>query len=258
MEILSIDVGGSSMKGAVVNTITGELLTEKLSVETPKDSTPENMSQAMKTLVKDKFGWSGNVGCSFPTIVKNGVAKSYGNIDPSWLNVAIDKLFEQACPDTKFYVGNDADLAGIAELKFGAGIGLDGKVLMVTIGTGLGTGIFYDGVLVPNIEFGRILYTDGNPIEFYAAGSAVNKDNLNMEQWAKRFNYFLNHVDRISSPDHFIISGGITQDYEQFKDFLDCEVPIYLAKYREKSGIVGAGIFAEKSINRYAKQTINQ
>ena len=245
MEILGLDIGGSAIKGAIIDTKTGNLVSGKHKVETPQPATPQAMAQAVKELVTDIFNWEGVVGCSFPTIVLDGKALSYGNIDPSWVGTQIDTLFEQVCPNTKFHVANDADLAGIAEMRIGSGVGLQGKVIMVTIGTGLGSGVFYNGELIPNIELGRIFGKDGQPIEFYAAASARRKENLSFKDWAKRFEFFLHHIDRTFSPNHYIISGGISEEYDKFKDFINTPTQIHLARFRNNSGIVGGAMYAE-------------
>ncbi|NNM23584.1 MAG: ROK family protein [Flavobacteriaceae bacterium] len=243
MKQLGIDVGGSGIKGAIVDTETGELLSERHRIPTPKPSTPKAVAKTIREMV-DWFEWKGVVGCSFPTVVLNGKCKEIGNLDKKWKGVQIDALFEANCPGTTFHVANDADLAGVAEMILGVGKGLKRKVIMVTIGTGLGSGLFYNSVLVPNFELGRIFHTNGLPIEFYAADSARKKEELSMKEWAKRFDFFLNHIDRVCSPDHYILGGGISKRYEEFGKYLTSKTPIKLAKFRNNAGIIGAAIFA--------------
>lgn len=243
MKQLGIDVGGSGIKGAIVDTETGELLSERHRIPTPKPSTPKAVAKTIREMV-DWFEWKGVVGCSFPTVVLNGKCKEIGNLDKKWKGVQIDALFEASCPGTTFHVANDADLAGVAEMNLGVGKGLKRKVIMVTIGTGLGSGLFYNSVLVPNFELGRIFHTNGEPIEFYAADSARKKEELSMKEWAKRFDFFLNHIDRVCSPDHYILGGGISKKYEEFRKYLTSKTPIKLAKFRNNAGIIGAAIFA--------------
>jgi polyphosphate glucokinase len=250
MEILGIDIGGSGIKGAIVNATSGNIVSERQHIPTPSPSTPKLIAKAVLTMV-EHFNWKGTIGCSFPTVVVNGKCKTAGNISKEWVSVQIDELFSKQCGGLNFIVANDADLAGIAEMSLGAGKGKKGKVVMVTIGTGLGTGIFNDGKLIPNIELGRIFYTNGEPIEFFAAGSARERENLSLAEWAKRFDFFLNHVVRITSPNHFIIGGGISEKYNDFKDYLTVDVPIELAQFKNDAGIVGAALYAHQRLNRY-------
>ena len=243
MEILGIDIGGSGMKAAIVNIETGELITERHRIPTPKPATPDRMADTVYELVNE-FNWKGEVGCSFPAVIIDGVAKTAGNISDDWLGVNIDDLFSQHCEGLKFHVGNDADLAGLAEMRFGVGKNLKGKVIMITIGTGLGSGLFYDSKLIPNSELGHIFHIDGQPIENYAADSVRKLDNLSMEEWAGRFDFFLNHVVRIISPNHFIIGGGLSKRFHEFQDYLTVKTPIHVAKSRNHAGIIGAALYA--------------
>lgn len=243
MEILGIDIGGSGVKGAIVNTKTGALVSERIRIPTPQPSTPKNIAKTVKKLVK-KFDYKGIVGCSFPTVIVDGKAMTSGNIDESWLGTQVDKLFEKKTGNP-FIVYNDADLAGMAEMKMGTGKGLKGMVIMVTIGTGLGTGIFYNGMLVPNIELGRVLGKDGQPIEFYAGDKARKDQELSWEDWGKRFDFFLSHVKRVFSPNHFILGGGASKKMDLYKDQLTVDVPIKIAKFKNNAGIIGAAMVVE-------------
>ncbi|MFT5165316.1 MAG: polyphosphate glucokinase [Saprospiraceae bacterium] len=252
MEILGIDVGGSGIKGAIVNAATGKLVSERHRIPTPRPAKPGPMADVVHELV-DHFNWKGVVGCGFPTVVMNGQCKTAGNINPEWVDVQIDQLFSKRCNGLPFHVGNDADVAGLAEMTFGAGKGKKGTVILVTIGTGLGTGYFYNGLLIPNIELGRILYEDGKPIEFFAADSARKREKLTMEEWAKRFDFFLNHVVRVFSPAHFIIGGGISKKLAEFKHQLTVNVPLEVAHFRNNAGIVGAAMFAHQEIKSNPK-----
>ncbi len=247
MEILGLDVGGSGIKGAIVNTETGELVSERHRISTPKPATPELIADTVKSVI-DYFNWKGDVGCSFPTVILNGKCYTSGNISPEWIGVQVDELFSNNCDGLRFSIGNDADLAGIAEMSLGAGKGLTGKVIMITIGTGLGSGVFYNGELIPNMELGRMLHTNGEPIEFYAADSARKRDELKLKKWAERFDFFLSHVVRISSPEHFIIGGGLSKKFDKFKDHLTVDVPIEIAKFKNNAGIIGAAINAYKNL----------
>ena len=248
MGILGIDVGGSGIKGAVVDTTTGDLLSERVRIATPKHSTPDKIARVVEKLVAE-IGYSGPVGCSFPTVVVDGQARTAGNIDPSWPGTQIDELFEQST-GLPFVVHNDADVAGIAEMTLGAGRGLGGTVIMITIGTGLGSGVFHDGRLIPNIEIGRMPGKDGEPIEFYAGDRARKVADLSWGEWGKRFNYFLQRTERVFAPAHFIIGGGASKKFHKFADKLDIGATIQVARFGNNAGIVGAAIAAAQDADR--------
>lgn len=242
MEILGIDVGGSGIKGAPVDISTGQLTAERFRIATPQPTKPKAVAKAVRDLVRH-FDWKGPVGCGFPTVIVDGKSRTFGNIDPEWVGVQVDDLFSQHA-GVPFKVLNDADAAGIAEMTFGAGQGESGLVMTITIGTGLGTGVFYNGVLVPNFELGRMLYKNGQPIEFYAADSARKKKGLSYKEWGRRFDVFLHHLVRIFSPDLFILGGGASKKLHKFQDMLTVEVPIKVAQKRNQAGIIGAALHA--------------
>ena len=244
MELLGIDIGGSGIKGAIVDTETGELLTERHRIPTPQPAFPIAVANVVQQIV-EHFDWQGPVGCCFPTVVKRGKCLSKSNMHQDWVGVQIDELFSETC-GIPFYVANDADLAGVAEMTLGAGKGQQGKVMMITVGTGLGTGLFYNGVLIPNLELGHVRHTDGNPIEHFAADSARKRDGLKTKQWAVRFDEFLHHVVRVFSPDYFILGGGQSKKYDKFKDILTVDVPIGVARFLNNAGIVGAAMYAKE------------
>ncbi len=246
MEIfLGIDVGGSGVKGAIVNSTNGELMSERFRLDTPKYSTPENVAKTVRRVVKH-FNYEGMIGCSFPTVVMHGRAKTHGNIHKSWLNVQVDELFEHVTGHP-FVVHNDADLAGLAEMELGVGRGKMGKVIMITIGTGLGSGVFYDGVLIPNLELGRIFGKDGKPIEYYAGDRARKIKNLSWEKWGERFDFYLHHIVRVCSPDYFIFGGGASKKLDKFEDQITIDVPYEVAHFRNNAGIIGAAMAAKKA-----------
>ncbi|WP_350291109.1 polyphosphate--glucose phosphotransferase [uncultured Croceitalea sp.] len=244
MEILGIDVGGSGMKAALVNTETGEMLSKRHRIPTPKSRTPEAMAEVIAQLVKH-FDYSGPVGCGFPTVIKNGICKSAGNLDDSWVGVDVNKLFEDATGQ-QFSVVNDADAAGYAVINHGIGKDLEGFVLIITIGTGLGSGAFVNGELLPNFELGQIPYKKYKKIETWAAGSAMEREELSYQKWAKRFNKFLNIVDLIVAPDHIILGGGASKDWDQYKDCIDVDTPVIAAQLKNHAGIIGAAMAGSK------------
>ena len=243
MEILGIDVGGSGIKGAIVNTETGEFLSERHRIPTPQPATPAAVADVVASLVAH-FDWYGPVGCSFPTVVVDGQCLTYGNLSPVWVGTQVDQLFSQRCGGREFFVGNDADLAGIAEMHLGVGKGKEGTVVMITVGTGLGSGVFMDGKLVPNVELGFLKHDDGKRIELYAADSARKREELTLDVWAKRFNEFLEYSDRVLTPSLFIIGGGISKKFDKFKHHLTLKTPVVQAKFKNRSGIIGAAVFA--------------
>ena len=243
MGVLGIDVGGSGIKGAIVDTETGDLLSDRVRLPTPQPSAPESVAEVVKELV-DQLGYDGTMaGCSFPTVVANGQARTAGNIDERWPGTQVDELFGTAT-GLQFVVHNDADVAGLAELNLGAGKGLTGTVIMVTIGTGLGTGVYHDGKLVPNIELGRMPGKDGEPIEFYAGDRARKEAGLTWLEFGDRFNYFLQRAARVSTPAHFIIGGGSSKHFDEFADRLDVGAGLHVAHFMNNAGIVGAAMAA--------------
>jgi polyphosphate glucokinase len=243
MEVLGIDIGGSGMKAAVVNIETGELVTERFRIDTPIPRKPEAMAEVVLQLV-NHFNWQGPIGCTFPTIVIDGVCKSQSNLDASWVDVNIEQLFSEKCGGLPFYVANDADLAGFAEMKMGVGQNENGSVVLITIGTGLGSGFFYDGQLIPNFELGAMFHTDGEMIEKYASDSAKKRDGIKTKEWAVRFDFFLNHLNRVFSPNLIIIGGGQSKKFDKFKDILTVPVDVVPAKFLNFAGIIGAAMWA--------------
>jgi len=242
MKILGIDIGGSSLKGAIVDVETGELKTLTHKIPTPADRKPEGITKAVKEMVT-YFNYNGVVGCGFPTIVKKGICKHEGNLSKAWVDVDVDALFEKTT-GLSFTVINDADAAGLAEVKFGAGKNIEGFILMITVGTGLGSGAYINGALIPNFELGQIPYKEFEKIEEWAASSIKTQENLSYKEWGIRFNTFLNYIEKILNPDTIIIGGGISTDWQKFQKYLDTEVNLIPAELRNDSGILGAAIAA--------------
>jgi polyphosphate glucokinase len=245
MKVLGIDIGGSGIKAAIVNTTTGELLSERHRIDTPKPSEPKAVAKVIKEIIKH-FDWRGPVGCCFPTIVVDGQCKHHGNLSKEWVGVKADKLFKKECNGIPFYVSNDADLAGVAEMNLGAGKDKKGKVFVITIGTGIGSALFYKSKLIPNVELGRIYHTNGEIIEKFASDSARKREELTLAEWAKRFDIFLNHIKIIHTPELFILGGGISKKFDDFKEHLTVNVPIKVAKFKNNAGIIGAAMYAHK------------
>jgi polyphosphate glucokinase len=245
MRVLGIDIGGSGIKAAIVNTTTGELLSERHRIDTPKPSKPKAVAKVIKEIIKH-FDWKGPVGCCFPTIVVDGQCKHPGNLSKEWVGLKVDKLFKKECNGIPFYVSNDADLAGVAEMSLGAGKDKKGKVFVITIGTGIGSALFYKSKLIPNVELGHIYHTNGEIIEKFASDSARKREELTLAEWAKRFNIFLNHIKIIHTPELFILGGGISKKFDTFKEHLTVDIPIKVAKFKNNAGIIGAAMYARK------------
>ncbi|HKK74523.1 MAG TPA: ROK family protein [Saprospiraceae bacterium] len=244
MEVLGIDVGGSGIKGAMVDTQTGELISDRIRIPTPKPSKPKKVAKVIDKIVS-KFDYSGTIGVCFPTIVVNNKAMSAGNISSKWKGIQVDSLLKSRTGHD-YVIYNDADMAGLAEMRLGVGRDHQkGKVLMITIGTGLGSGMFMDGKLIPNMELGRIFGKDGEPIEYYAGDRARKKADLSWKKWGKRFNFYLEHLVRICSPDLFILGGGASKKYHKFQKKIKIDTPIKIASLLNNAGIVGAALAAE-------------
>ena len=243
MEILGIDVGGTGIKGAIVNIETGTLTSDKHRIPTPKGAKPKDVADEVAELVKH-FNWKGKVGCGFPAIISHGTALSSGNIDVSWRGLNVEKLFNEQT-GLNFHVANDADVAGLAEMTYGAGKGKKGLVLMITIGTGLGSGAFFDGKLIPNLELGTLPYKKYKHIEHWAADSVRKRDGLSYKDWGKRFNKFLKIVELLTSPDLIILGGGASKKMHQFEKELTIKVPVISAQFQNNAGIIGAALTAK-------------
>jgi polyphosphate glucokinase len=241
VEILGIDIGGSGIKGAPVNTDSGELLAARYRIATPQPSKPEAVAEVVAQVAKN-FAWSGQIGCGFPAVIRHGVAYSAANISKKWIGANAASLFEAAtgCP---VCVVNDADAAGLAEMTFGAGRGRMGVVLIVTVGTGLGSALFIDGHLVPNTEFGHI-ELGGQDGETYASDAARKREGLSMRRWARRFNLYLNTLEKLLWPDLIILGGGISKEFETFRPEIQVQAEIVPAQALNEAGIIGAALSA--------------
>jgi polyphosphate glucokinase len=244
MQILGIDVGGSGIKGAPVDTDTGQLLAERVRIKTPKGAEPEPMAQIVNQIA-GFFNWSGSIGIGFPAPIKAGVAMMAANISPKWIGLNADDLFTQITGRDCTMV-NDADAAGMAEMAFGAGRGQGGMVIMVTLGTGIGSAIFYRGVLLPNTEFGHA-ELNGMDAEHYASDAARQRDDLSWKKYAKRLDLYLKMMEKLFWPDLFIVGGGISKESEKFLPLLTNTTPVVPAQLRNQAGIIGAALAARKT-----------
>jgi polyphosphate glucokinase len=239
MQVLGIDIGGSSIKAAPVDLMTGALLVERLRLEIPEQLSPAAMTLKLAEVV-ERFDWQGPVGIGFPAALRKGVVLTAANIAPEWLGVDLLAQFASCCPGAVGVI-NDADAAGLAELKFGAGLGAGGVVLLVTVGTGLGTALFVDGRLLPNTELGH-LFLDQVEAEWFASDAARKREHLSWPAWTGRFEQFLQHLERLFWPDLIIVGGGTSYHYEKFLPGLRLATRIVPAQLFNDAGIVGAAL----------------
>ena len=246
MQILGIDVGGTGIKGAPVEIETGTLAAERFRALTPKGAKPNPVAKIVKQ-VAAQFDWHASIGCGFPAVIRNGVAESAANINEKWIGTNVAQLFSEAtgCP---VHVVNDADAAGLAEVTFGVGKGVSGVVMMITIGTGLGSALFIDGKLVPNTELGHIA-VECDDAETLASDVVRRQEDLSWKKWAKRLDKYLNTLERLFSPDLMILGGGVIKKQEQFIPLLSINTRIIPAELGNDAGIVGAALAASLSIS---------
>jgi polyphosphate glucokinase len=240
-QILGIDIGGSGIKGAPVDVKTGKLLEERFRVVTPLPPTPDAIAKEINNLIKH-YNWKGPVGVGFPAVVQNGIVRSATNIDKSFIGVDVNKLFSKTA-NCSVFVLNDADAAGIAEMKFGAGLEQKGVVLMVTVGTGIGTVLFSKRKLVPNTELGQVMMK-GITAEKYVSDSTRKELDLSWSEWTKRFEEYLHYMENLFWPDLIIVGGGLSKKPEKFMGRVSVKSKIVPAQLLNNAGLIGAAIAA--------------
>ncbi len=246
MEILGVDVGGSGIKAAPVNIETGEMTAQRFRLPTPEGATPAQVAEVVRQQV-DHFAWSGPIGCGFPAVVHQGVLFSAANIAKEWIGVNGENLLSNitGCP---VYLVNDADAAGMAEMRFGAGRNLSkGVVVMLTLGTGIGSAVFVDGKLLPNTEFGH-LEIRGKDAERRAADAARQRKNLSWQAWSERLQEYLSTLEKLIWPDVIIIGGGVSKEADKFLPYLKIRARIIPAQLLNQAGIVGAAVYAQSKM----------
>lgn len=229
------------MKAAIVDLESGELVTDRYRIDTPKPASPRAMADVVVELVRH-HDWDGSVGCAFPAVVRNGIVGSAANIDKSWIDVDADEIFTDALGAGVRMI-NDADAAGLAEMHYGVAAGRDGVVMMLTFGTGIGSGLFVDGVLVPNTELGH-LELDGHDAEKRAAASARKRHDWSWSHWAKKVEHYLQHVEKLFSPDLFVVGGGVSKQPQKWLPHISIKTEIVVASMANNAGIVGAALVA--------------
>lgn len=240
-QAFGVDIGGSGIKGAVVDTATGELATQRMRVVTPQPSTPDSVADVVAQMVA-QTEWRGVIGATFPAVIKHGVAKSAANVDSSWIGTDVDAVFSKATGEAVIVL-NDADAAGIAEARFGAARDVPGVVLLLTFGTGIGSALLVNGTLVPNTELGH-LELDGFDAETRAAASVRDKEKMSYRKWAKRVQAYLVHLEKLFTPDLFVVGGGVSKDADKWVPLLELQTPIKPAQLLNNAGIVGAAVAA--------------
>lgn len=244
---IGIDIGGTGIKAAIVNVKKGELVGERIRVMTPEGGEPADIARVVRDLVEQLGGASNAmpVGICFPAVVKHGHTMSAANISKDWIGLDAERLFNEAL-GRHVHIVNDADAAGVAEVKFGAARKNTGLVFMSTLGTGIGTALFINGELVPNAELGH-LEIDGVDYETMAAYSAMEREELSFAEWAKRLQRYYSTVERLFSPDLIIVGGGISKSHEEFLPLLTLNADIVPALKRNNAGILGAAALAFKN-----------
>ncbi|MCU1406731.1 MAG: hypothetical protein JWQ43_3034 [Glaciihabitans sp.] len=240
---VGIDIGGTGIKGAVVDTDTGELLSDRIKLPTPEGGEPDAIVATVLSIIAQLGVAPGvPVGVCFPAIVIKGTTMSAANVSHKWIGLAAEDLFEKALGRPIHFV-NDADAAGVAEVRYGAAKGVTGLVLMTTLGTGIGSALIYNGVLIPNSELGH-LEIDGKDAEKRASYAAKERGNLSFSRWARRLQRYYSHVEMLFSPDLIIVGGGVSKSYTEFIPLLELRTPILPAALRNNAGILGSAALA--------------
>lgn len=244
---LAVDIGGTGMKAALVDIDSGELFSKRIKYSTPQPADSDNMGPVLRQLIDD-FDWNGKpVGIGFPCIIKENICCTANNIDKSWIGKNIVTSFGEFI-DNPCYLLNDADCAGLAEMKFGNGVGIDGTVIVLTLGTGIGSGMFKDGKLLANVELGSMIYKDGIAEE-YASNKRREAEDMDWETYGAVLDEYLNYVNSIFTPDLIIIGGGISKKFKKYSQYLDPKLNVLAASLKNNAGIIGAAIFCHEQIN---------
>jgi len=240
MVVLGIDIGGSGIKGAPVDIERGTLTHERHRIPTPQPATPQAVAKTVAAVAKH-FRWRGPIGCGLPSAIQHGIVRTAANISGEWLGLEARKVFEDAT-GSEVVVINDADAAGYAEMHFGAGRGRSGVVMLLTLGTGIGSAVFVNGHLLPNTELGHLEIMGGREAEKWAADSVRETKDLGWKKWAERVQDYLRHLEHWFWPDLFIIGGGVSKKADKFLPHIELNTPIVAAKLQNEAGIIGAAL----------------
>jgi polyphosphate glucokinase len=252
MDILGIDIGGSGIKGALVTPGATQFATERFRVETPVGEGPRAFLDALLGVV-DHFEWRGPVGLAFPGVIRGQTIRTAANLDKELIGLELARTVAGHTGGPAWCT-NDADAAGLAEARLGAGRGVPGVVMLITVGTGLGTALLVDGHLVPNTEFGHLrMHNKGKGkwevVEKFAAASARDRENLGWSDWAKRFSKYLAYLHELTWPSRFIIGGGVSKKGEKWLKHIESETEVVTAELENKAGIIGAAIAARENLD---------
>jgi polyphosphate glucokinase len=245
--ILGVDVGGSGIKAALVNTENGELVSERKRFETPHPATPQSVTAIIKNMA-ETFRYSGPIGVAFPAVIQQGVVQTATNIDKSWIGENAADIFSNET-GMDISVLNDADAAGLAEVRFGYGRNINGVVLVITVGSGIGTAIFSQGILVPNTELGQVYYKD-KIIEPWVSDKARKMKDLSWKKWGKRFDKYLHYIEKLFYPELIILGGGISKKFEKYSARLKrVETKVVPAHFQNHAGIIGSAMKCYERLN---------
>jgi polyphosphate glucokinase len=242
-QAFGLDIGGTGIKGAVVDVESGELAGERVRMLTPQPSTPEAVAQVAVEVVRS-VGWDGPIGATFPAVIVDGVARTAANVDKSWIGTDVAEVLGAAV-GSPAVVLNDADAAGLAEINHGAARDEPGTVLVLTLGTGIGSALFRDGLLVPNTEFGHV-ELDGHVAERRASEQAKERHDWSWEEWAERLQHYLRHIDRLLSPRLVVLGGGASKKADKWLPQIDVRPELRPAALRNVAGIVGAAMAVQQ------------
>lgn len=241
-QLLGVDVGGTGIKAAIVDVKKGTLLTERFKFATPQPATPQAVLSTIQKLIR-KLDWKkGPIGCGFPAVVTNGITKTASNIDKSWIDFQAEEYFRKELK-LPFYLVNDADAAGIAEQRYGSASSYTGTVLLLTIGTGIGSALFVNGILVPNTEFGHLGYKSG-VVEDYVSNKARKANKLSYTKWGKELNEVLKYYLRVVCPEVIVLGGGLSKRFDLYSRYLNPGVPVITATHYNDAGVIGAAAYA--------------
>lgn len=246
MEVLGIDIGGSGIKGAPVDIESGTLIKPRFRMATPNPAKPSLVADTVAEIV-EKFKWKGRLGVGFPGVVRKGITLTAANINEDWIGLNAAKYFKKKTGHKTCLI-NDADAAGLAEVVFGAGRRHKGVILVITIGTGLGTALFTDGHLLPNCEFGH-MELDGMDAEWFASDAARKREKLSWKKWGQRFDHYLQTMERLIWPDLIILGGGVSKKFQMYKPYIKVKAEVVPAQMLNNAGIVGAAVGACKNRN---------
>ena len=242
---IGIDFGGTGIKAAVVDLQAGELASNREKIQTPRPATPDAVAEVFVELVRRFPASASPIGVTVPAVVRHGIVHSAANIDPAWIDTDADAVFTAAL-GRDVHVVNDADAAGLAEVEYGAAKGQRGLVIVTTLGTGIGSALIHDGVLIPNSELGH-LEIEGYDAETRAANSTREEEKLSWEEWAARLTTYYRAVERLFSPELFVVGGGVSKSSDSFLPLLEIETPIVAAKLRNSAGIIGAALVSSRA-----------